>query len=264
MATATLDWVGPAGSGGDSSNITAKYWIDAAASLDEAIAAMLAAAPSQLGGLVVSAYEATPETDTLYFGSLTYATKKIDESSYSFEIGVQSTKITQSLQTVGSYALPGKTASNLGGAIGVTPDGVEGTEISVPTFSWTETHYLEKSRMNRSFFFTLFNLTAQMNSGTFRDFDPGEVLFLGVNGSASRLVPKFELQFKFIALPNATSLSVGGITISEKLGHDYLWVRYKESKDNASLRSTKIPFEVFVERVYQFGDYDQLRLPDPF
>lgn len=264
MGVATLDWIGPSATGGESSSVDARYWIDNCADYADALQSMLAEAPPRLGQMVVVGYHADAETDNLYYGSVTYGTKQPDESSYSFEIGTTPTKATQSLETVGRYAKPGKTPSNFYGAIGVTKDGVEGTDISVPTFSWTETHYLQKSQVDRAFFFVLFNLTAKMNAAPFRDFEIGEVLLIGVNGSASRLVPKFEMQFKFIALPNSPGGSLNGISIGPKLGHDYLWVRYNDKKDSASQSMVKLPYEVFIERVYQFGDYDQLNLPDPF
>jgi hypothetical protein len=264
MGFAKLDYVGPSASGGDSSTVESRWWVDNCSDYSDAVNSLLSAAPVRLGQMVITGYRVDPETDTLYLGSVTYGTKQLDESTYSFEIGTSPTKITQSLQTVGSYARPGNTPSNFGGAIGVTKEGVEGTDISVPTFSWTETHYLVKQRVNKAFFFVLFNLTGQMNAGTFRDFDRGEVLLIGVNGSASRLVPKFELQFKFLALPNSPGGSINDIPIGPKLGHDYLWVRYRDRKDAASNSMVKIPYEVFIERVYQFGDYDQLSLPEPF
>ena len=64
------------------------------------------------------------------------------DSSFSFDTGGGTTHITQSLATIGSYAPPGKTAPNFQGAIGVTTDSVEGTDITVPIYHFTETHYI--------------------------------------------------------------------------------------------------------------------------
>ncbi len=41
---------------------------------------------------------------------------------------------------------PGKTAPNFGGAIGVTQDNVEGVDIYVPVYNFSETHHIDPAK----------------------------------------------------------------------------------------------------------------------
>jgi hypothetical protein len=64
------------------------------------------------------------------------------ESVYSFDTGGGTQHITQSLATVHRYPAPGVGAApDFKGAIGVSADAVEGVDITVPVFNFTETHY---------------------------------------------------------------------------------------------------------------------------
>ena len=62
------------------------------------------------------------------------------ESSYSFNTGGETQHITHSKSTVGSYAPADETAPDYDGAIGATKDNVEGVDITVPVYRFSETH----------------------------------------------------------------------------------------------------------------------------
>ena len=64
---------------------------------------------------------------------------KENEYKFSFDTTGGKQKITQSIQTVQRYGPPGMPAADHKGAIGVTDHGVEGCEIVVPKFAWSET-----------------------------------------------------------------------------------------------------------------------------
>jgi hypothetical protein len=68
---------------------------------------------------------------------------EVGESSFSFDTGGGTQHVTQSMATVNSYAPPGKTAPDFKGAVGVTHDNVEGVDITVPVYNFSETHYLD-------------------------------------------------------------------------------------------------------------------------
>ncbi|TXI10629.1 MAG: hypothetical protein E6Q76_03730 [Rhizobium sp.] len=267
MGTAELTFVGPSTT---LQNIDVKYIIDDAVDYDDARATMMAVAPLFLGNFVPVDFHIDPkdDSDTLWEGSITYGPRTNNspdgenDPTYSFELGVQTTKVLTSLQTVGKY---GDRPPDFKRSINVQDDNtVEGVDLNFPVFSWTETHYLPYSFVNRAYFTTLFNVTAKMNIGPFRDFMPGEVLLLGVNGSKRYSAADWEMQFKFIASPNVTNLKIGpDITVSSKLGHDYLWAKYVGSEDNDNMAMVRIPKHVYVERVYQFEDYNKLKLRNP-
>ncbi len=271
MAFAELAFVGPSAS---LQNIDVKYVIDGAVDYDDARVAMMAVAPLFLGSFIPTDFHLEPldGSDSLYDGTVTYGPRTTNapdgqnDPTYQFELGVEKTKVMQSLQTVEKVSSQFLfSAPDCKRAINVQDDGtVDGVDINFPVFSWTETHYLPYSFVNRAYFFVLFNLTAKMNIAAFRDFEAGEVLFLGVNGSKRFSAQDWEMQFKFVASPNVTNLKVGpDITISKKLGHDYLWAQYTTSVDTASKAIVRIPRNVFVERVYEFEDYNKLKLVNP-
>lgn len=250
-------------SGGDSSEQKILYVVSGTGDQDEAYNALVAEAPLRLGPMYPHLYTVEPLSDISWDGTVTYQVNKpTDEPVFSIEIGTANTKITQSLQTVGSYALPGQTPPDFKGAINVTKDGVDGVDIVLPSFSWSERHLIPSSRVNRDYLDTLFFATGCMNDDTFRQYDRGEILFMGCTLAQSRDQDGWEGNFRWVGSRNASNLLVGGITVTEKLGHDYLWVLYDE-QTTPDGRTRKLPKSVFVERVYQFTSMDDLRLDDP-
>ncbi|MEI8018002.1 MAG: hypothetical protein WCH39_07355 [Schlesneria sp.] len=232
---------------------------------DSAIAAAKSFIPPRLGPLYLQNIKLSPITPTNWDGSAIYAAPKpTDQPTYSIEIGVGSAHFTQSLQTVGAYAAPGVPATkipNFKGAIGVTKDGVEGCDVNVPSLTWTEHQLLPSSQITKAYILTIFNLSARMNSSQWRIFAPGEALFMGATLQQSQDRDGWTGDFRWIGSPNAENIPVGNITVTAKLGHDYLWARYQDAVSNGN--AVKIPKFVFVERVYTFGDMSTLRLQDP-
>lgn len=199
-----------------------------------------------------------PVGDELWEGIVRYSrVPPTDESTFSFDTGGGTQHITQSRQNVARYAPPGKTAPDCKGAIGVTPDGVEGVDITVPVYQFSETHYLPDSLVTPAYKATLFALTGRVNDGTFKGFAAGECLFLGATGS-KRGSGDWEITYRFAASPNATNLTLGDITGINKKGFEYLWVRYEDVEDTTAKALVKRPTAVYVEKVYLGGDLDLL------
>ena len=182
------------------------------------------------------------------------------ESVFSFDTGGGTQHITQSKQTVVTHAASGTTAPDFEGAIGVTQDAVEGVDITVPVYQFSETHYLPPGAVTNAYKGALFNLTGKVNSGGFRGFAAGEVLFLGATGSrrGTSIEDDWEITFRFAASPNVTGLSVGSIGGIGKKGWEYLWVRYADQEDTGSNTIVKRPVAAYVERVYDQGGFGGL------
>lgn len=102
----------------------------------------------------------------------------------------------------------------------------------------------------------MYRLTGKTNDAAWRGFAAGEVLFQGVSGSYRSGDDVVELTFRFAASPNRTNINVGGITVSSKKGWDYMWVRYADNVDGDNI--VKQPVAVYVERVYEEGDFGGL------
>jgi len=250
---------------GDSASVELQYVIRGTASDLEAKVALGDAAPVLYDGLPRESRRVSPvfvdinnPDGSIWEGVARYGRTPrpaTGESEFSFDTGGGTQHVTQSLATVGRHAAPGQTAPNFSGAIGVTRDSVEGVDITVPVFNWTETHYLDDVYVTGSYKASLFRLTGKVNQAGFRGFEPGEVLFLGASGSR-RGDEDWEITFRFAASPNRRSLTVGEITGIRKRGWEYLWVRYADAEDEGVL--VKRPVGVYVEQVYEYGDFRQL------
>ena len=179
------------------------------------------------------------------------------ESSFSFDTGGGTQHITQSIQTVGSYAPAGKTPPNFKGAISVTERSVEGVDITIPVYHFSETHYLPDSQVTEAYRGILFALTGKVNDAAFKGCAAGECLFLGASGS-KRGEDDWEITFRFAASPNRTNIQIGNITVASKKGWEYLWVQYTQEVDPAIHQVVKKPVAVYIEQVYEYGDFSRL------
>jgi len=214
--------------------------------------------PAFYAGLAFQSYHISHQGGGLWEVSVRYGKKepkRTGESSFSFDTGGGTVHITQSLRTVAKYAPPGEEPPDYKGAIGVSNDAVQGTDITIPTYNFKETHYLPVDLVTPEYKSVIFYLTGKVNDAPFRGFAPGEVLFLGASGS-QRGTEDWEITFSFSASPNATELTIGDITGIEKKGWEYLWVRYEDAEDENVL--VKRPAAVYVEQVYPYGDFSLL------
>jgi hypothetical protein len=222
--------------------------------------ALAAASPVLYDGLVRQSLHIERVAEDIWEGTVRYGKLQPPEtgdSTYQFDTGGGTQHITQGLQTVGRYAPPGKTAPDFQGAIGVTHDNVEGVDITVPVYNFSETHYIASGLVTPGYKATLFFLTGKVNGAAFRGFAAGEVLFMGASGS-KRGQDDWEITFRFAASPNVTGLVIGNITGINKKGWEYLWVRYADAEDAASGTLVKRPIAAYVEQVYPYGDFSGL------
>ena len=187
-------------------------------------------------------------------GSVKFGIKKGEnpaESSYDFDTGGGTTHVTNSLLTVSSYAASG-IAPDFGKLIGVTKDSVEGVDVSIPQYRFSETHNFDVSSITAAYKLTLFALTGSVNNATFKGFAAGECLFMGASGS-QKGEEDWSITYNFSCSANATGLSVGTITGIAKRGHDYLWVMYDDSVDSTAKRIVKTAVAAYVEQVYPYA-----------
>jgi hypothetical protein len=191
---------------------------------------------------------------TVYYG--VNSSQPAGTSFYQFDTGGGSQHITQSISTIQRYAPAGGTAPNHAGAIGVTDKSIEGVDIVIPVFNFSEVHYLSDATVS-SKQATYFSLTGKVNSATYKGYAAGELLFLGASGS-KRDRDDWEMTFRFSASPNKTNLTVGTITGIAKKGWEYLWVQYEEDSDNDAKSLVKKPLAVHIEQVYDYADLNGL------
>ena len=222
-------------------------------------------APSEFNGMVRGRCSVEPQhvdinnpEACIWLGTAPYAPAAYSpitppatgDSSFRFNTGGGTEHITQSRGTVASY---GSGAPDFGGAIGVADSGVEGVDIVSPVYNFSETHYL--ATINKS---TYANLTGKVNNASFKGFAAGEVLLLGVEGEKRDGVDDWELTFNFAASPNRANITVGSITGIAKKGWEYMWVRYAYDKDATAKAVLQKPVNIYIEKVYEEGDFGLL------
>ena len=227
----------------------------------EAIQAVRGTAPSSHNGMDRGEISLEPVSDTIWEATVRYSSpdKELEEgeSSYNFDTGGGSQHITQSLSTIGKYAPTGKTAPDFKGAIGATENAVEGVDITVPVYTFSETRIFADSAVTNTYKGKLFALTGKTNNAAFKGFAIGECLFLGASGS-KRGKGDWEISFRFAASPNKTGLTIGDIAGIAKKGWEYLWVRYEDAVDATAKALVKKPMAVYIEKVYDGGNFADL------
>lgn len=244
--------------------VTVTYWIknvpfgSGIVSEDLARAALVANADTVYDGRLPTNASVTRIGPTTWRGEVTYTSQDWD---YQFEVTTQQAVVTRSLETRGQFKRGSGTATNFNRLIGVTRDGVEGTQIEVPVFAWSETHTFDSAFVNDDYRDALYQTVGKINNGNFRRYEPGEVLFAGVTGGIARGQTRYTLNFRFLASPNLADLNVDGITVSNKKGWDYLWAYVLEFPDTTTGRLVRRIDQINVEAVYESADFNRLQLP---
>jgi hypothetical protein len=84
------------------------------------------------------------------------------------------------------------------------------------------------------------------------------LLFLGSTGSARERID-WEITYRFEASQNVSELTIPGtgIQVSDKRGHDYMWVRFKkeEAVEGGKPHLVQVPEFAYVSRVYREADF---------
>lgn len=198
----------------------------------------------------------------LPYGPIQPRTPDLSEFRIRFSTTGATARKTNYLSTPTGYARSGETATDHKGAINVQPDGrVEGTEIRIPSFSWTEEHSLPVAWANWQYAQVLKAITGKTNNASFRNLPAGEVLFDGAEGGVSNQKPdQVDLTFHFIQSDSATGLTVGAITSISKGGWQYAWTQHGEEEDTTAKRVASPPIAVYVGDVYEQVNFGALNI----
>lgn len=246
-----------------------KFRVSGADTAVLAYALVNAASPAMSAGMVKETVDVEELGGGHWDGIVQYGILERSEGSVSwdFEIGTANLKITQALEHVATY---GATDCDHRGAIGVRKDGngqtLDGTDIYIPVFTWSETHCLPYSLVTDQAWLALCEATvAKINDAPFRVWDTGELLMLGISG-AKRGEEPVPVTFRFASSRTKRNITVGSgddkIEAIDKEGWHYLWIEYQQKDNSTELVSR--PKAVHVERVYDYAEFTALGLPDPW
>jgi hypothetical protein len=148
------------------------------------------------------------------------------------------------------------------GLINVSGGTVHGVDIVVPQFQFTETWVMPAAWILDTYVASLYALTGTMNAKPFRVFGQGECLFLGARCEMQRGATLASVSYQFAARPTRRNFTVGPITVTEKRGWDYMWIRYGSSTDNGY--AVQRPLSVHINQVYELGDFSRLAIGTRF
>lgn len=248
-----------AGQLGESGSKTLEYFIlwqgEGDPGTDAEVHALLnATAPPLWGNMPLKNTAIEPVSDILWDGRAEYGQRDTSfDSTLAFDTTGGSSHITQSINTIGRHG-PG--AADLRGAIGVTQDSVDGIDITIPAFAWSEGRNFPIAQVSDTYIRNLCLGTGSTNNATFKQFQRGEVLFLGASGRRENSI--WNIEFRFSSSPNRENFQVGGINIAKKHGHDYLWCQHLPVKlpgTDGKLRMWQKIHAVYVEQVYPETDF---------
>lgn len=183
-------------------------------------------------------------------------------SEYGFDTTGQTIHITQSVGTRHAFMLDGSgalvPAPDLGGAIGISKDRVEGTDIYAGKLEWSVT--MKFAFLTRRYIRTLRDLTGTVNNAEWHGWGEQEVLFLGATGQGKDN-DLWSVTFRFAVAEyfgaGDPALEFGGnLVLPEKYGWDYVWVQYEDAVDD-DLHIQR-PKAVYCEQVYRAKDFAEL------
>lgn len=182
---------------------------------------------------------------------------EVGDSSWDFDTTGETTKITKSISTVTKYAPAVETAPDFKGLIGVSKDGVEGTEIEVAALRVNFRRRLAAATVTESFLGALVDASKTVCSETCLGRAAGEVFLHGVTGR--RLVGgDWDLDYSLSIGKNLTGLTFGEITGVSKKAWEHLWI-YSVPEKVTVVGGTSVvanvPKFVYVEQVYPESDW---------
>lgn len=151
-----------------------------------------------------------------------------------------------------------------GGAIGW--NGKSGSEMSItgvdiPTAQLRETYtkIMKLSKITTAYKRKVANLVGKVNMGSFKGWESGEVMFLGMSYSCpAKKSAKVTVSFNFSIQMNEHNAQVGEKKIGNKKGWEYVWVLSKTVMDKDT---PKLDIEaIYVDQVCEYANFGILGL----
>lgn len=240
------------------------YLVYGVKSESEAVSEVLAQVDDEYEGMQrtsISVQERLTETEwkvQVNYGSKSNGSGTVSddttEPDFNFEISTETRKIVRSIKQVD------KLPANAPDSVGIN-DG-EGIDVVCPVSTFTETVFLRPSLVTTTWKKKIMKMVGTMNSGEFRGFNGGELLFLGCSGTRHGDSSKdlWQVSFRFAFKANEENIQLGKLTFPFKRGWDVLWVRFKEKTvENDGYRQIlRTPVAAYIERVYHVSNYREL------
>ena len=255
---------------GNYTSIEVQYLVFGVTTEEEALTAVHGKAPAESKGLPLDSIEIdTRETNDTFRVNAIYREEEVDVGdsggddddetpTESFDCGGGTKHL---LYSFGQKKVYGD--KDAGGAIGwngKSGDDCEIAGVDVPTAQLRETYTkpMKISKLTTAFKRKVAALVGKVNSGSFKGWNAGEVMFLGMSYSTpSKKAKKVTVSFNFAIQPNETGVKVAGKSVSKK-GFEYVWAI---SKTVASSGTPKLEVEgIYVDQVCEYASFSGLGL----
>lgn len=251
------------------------YWIRDAATIIDALAAILAVTPESINGYPrgapdINAVESTDDRlweATVPYRRLTEEEKRNSDveprAELSFNVSTETLKVVKSLETISitpRNGLGGRAfvpTTSFGGLVGVSSEGVAGADIVVGSFSFNIRTYPLTSTITIPLAQALLDLTGRVNSTDFLTFAEGEILYLGATADVRDGDKRTALTHSFVASPNLTDIDATDFPVIPKKGFEYVWTYYRDLIDETEI-AKQIPDYIIVEKMYRGADLNNL------
>ena len=188
-----------------------------------------------------------------------------DEATMNFDCSASTKHMTQAIEQTCVYAGSGesKDSSDEASAVPIGWNGKDGSEseaagvdVSIGELRETYTKTMSKSKVTgTSWKRKVAELVGKVNSGSFKGWNAGEVMFLGCSYSApSKGSKKVSVSFHFAIRLNESKATVAGQNIGSKKGFEYLWaLTDDEVRDGERKRKVRKIYKAVVCETDGFG-----------
>lgn len=253
---------------GEFTEIGVQFLVSEVGDEAEALKAAREAAPEEWDELPMESLEiSSRDADDIFTVEVKYKHKSSstssskerneEEATVSFDCGGGTMHLTHSHDQRIAYG-----TKKAGGAIGW--NGKTGAEMSisgvdVPTAQLRETYtkVMRLSRITTSFKRKVAKLVGKVNSGSFKGWSKGEVMFLGMSYSCpAKKSTKVLVSFNFAVQPNE-SVTIAGHKV-EKKGFEYAWALSKTIDDNGTPKADVEA--IYVDQVCRYDSFSMLGL----
>ena len=265
------------GSGTNSaSSATVYYIVDGTDSEAEACTQCYASAPDTYAGIDKKSVSMSERlTETSWKIEVRYGAESTsqsdpgtedDEPTVNFDCSAGTKHVTQAIKQTCVFAGSGekKDSASEAAAVPIGWNGKDGSgseaagvDVSIGELRETYTKTFSRSKVTGTGWKRkVAELVGKVNSGSFKGWSPGEVMFLGCSYSAPlRGSKKVTVSFHFAIHLNESNATVAGEKIGSKKGYEYLWAMTDdEVKDGERVRKVKKIYKAEVCETDSFGN----------
>ncbi len=245
------------------------YLVFEAENEDAALAAVLNAAPEAQGDVPLNSIEIdSRETETTFKVKAVYEDEDSgsggsssgddddeEDTVMSFDCGGGTKHLTHSIkQTKVKGDIDAGGAINWNGKFGSEMQ-ISGLDVPTAQLRETYTKNMKVSKLTTAFKRKVASLVGKVNSGSFKGWSAGEVMFLGMSYSTpDKKSQKVQVTFNFSIQPNE-STKVGGVSVSKK-GFEYAWAIQGSTAEGSAAKVE--PKAVYVDQVCEYESFSGL------